>query len=97
MIKIDFRKALKHLYNPSTKEAVIADVPRMNFLMVDGTGDPNTAQGYKDAVEALYAVSYHLKFMIKKGEIAIDYGVMPLKGLWWVEDMTQFSLENKDI
>jgi len=69
----------------------------MNFLMVDGAGNPNTAQEYKDSVEALYSVSYALKFMIKKGEAAVDYGVMPLEGLWWADDMTQFSVENKDI
>jgi len=97
MAKVDFKQELKHLYNPSPKEAVIVDVPEMNFLMVDGVGDPNTAQEYKDAVEALYAVSYALKFMIKKGEAAVDYGVMPLEGLWWADDMTQFSMQNKDI
>ena len=58
---------------------------------------PNTAQEYKDAVEALYAVSYALKFMVKKGESGIDYGVMPLEGLWWADDMSQFSVDNKDI
>ena len=81
-MKVDFKKELKHLYNSSSKEAVIIDVPGMNFLMVDGAGDPNTAQAYKDAVEALYSVSYTLKFMVKKGEAAVDYGVMPLEGLW---------------
>ena len=96
-MKVDFRKELKHLYNPSSKEATIVDVPEMNFLMVDGAGNPNTAQEYKDAVEALYGVSYALKFMVKKGEAAVDYGVMPLEGLWWADDMTQFSVENKDI
>jgi hypothetical protein len=64
--------------------------------MIDGAGDPNTAQEFEDVVEALYAVSYALKFMIKK-EKQIDYVVMPLEGLWWVDDMTQFSMENKDI
>jgi len=96
MMKIDFKKELKHLYNPSSKKVVIVDVPRISFLMVDGAGDPNTAKEYKDAVEVLFAVSYALKFMIKKGN-AIDYGVMPLEGLWWTDDMTQFSVENKDI
>ena len=96
MIKIDFKKELKLLYNPSVKEAAIVDVPPMNYLMVDGTGDPNTAQEYKEAIEALYAVAYALKFTIKK-EQAIDYGVMPLEGLWWTDDMAQFSPENKDI
>ncbi len=96
MKKVDLKKELKHLYNPSPKEVMIVDVPKMNFLMIDGTGDPNTSQEFKDAVEALYAVSYTLKFTIKKGKTAIDYGVMPLEGLWWTDDMTKFSMENKD-
>ena len=69
----------------------------MNFLMIDGIGDPNTSQDYKDAVEALFALSYSLKFMIKNGKLAIDYGVMPLEGLWWTDDMAKFNMENKDI
>lgn len=96
MPKIDFKKELKHLYNPSAKEVVIVDVPRMNFLMIDGAGDPNKAQEFKDAVEALYSVSYALKFMVKKGRTAIDYSVMPLEGLWWVDDMSKFGMEDKD-
>jgi len=96
MTKIDFKKELKHLYNPSAKKIAIVDVQKMNFLMIDGAGDPNTAKEYKDAVEALFAVSYALKFMIKKGK-AIDYGVLPLEGLWWTDDMAQFSMENKDV
>jgi len=96
MTKIDFKKELKHLYNPSAKKVEIVDVPMMNFLMIDGSGDPNTAQQYKDAVEALFAASYALKFMVKK-EKGVDYGVLPLEGLWWTEDMTQFSVENKDV
>lgn len=96
MAKVDLKKELKHLYNPSAKEAAIVDVPKMNFLMIDGEGDPNTAQEYQDAVEALYSVSYALKFMIKKGPAQLDYAVMPLEGLWWVDDMSKFSTENKD-
>ncbi len=63
--------------------------------MIDGQGDPNTSQEYSDAIETLYAVSYALKFMIKRGGMEIDYGVMPLEGLWWVDDMSQFSIEDK--
>ena len=96
MSKIDYKKQLKHLYNPPKKEVIIVDVPRMNFLVIDGKGDPNTSQAFQDAVEALFSISYPLKFMIKKGELGIDYGVMPLEGLWWVDDMSQFSTENKD-
>ncbi len=95
MAKIDFRKELKQFYNPSAKEVTVVDVPPMNFLMIDGEGDPNTSQQYKDAVEALFSVSYAIKFMIKKGT-GVDYGVMPLEGLWWVDDMIKFSVERKD-
>jgi hypothetical protein len=67
----------------------------MNFLMIDGAGDPNTTPFFQEATEALFAVSYGLKFMIKKGEQPVDYGVMPLEGLWWADDMAQFSVEKK--
>jgi hypothetical protein len=53
-------------------------------------GDPNTAPEYAQAVEALYAVSYTAKFMMKKGPDAIDFKVIPLEGLWWSDDMTDF-------
>jgi hypothetical protein len=96
MAKLDLKKEFKHLYRPSAKEVVVVDVPDMKFLMIDGRGDPNTAQEYQDAIEALYAVSYTLKFKIKKGEAAVDYVVMPLEGLWWAEDMADFSTADKD-
>ena len=95
MKKIDYKKELKHLYRPSAKEVVVVDVPAMNFLMIDGAGDPNTTPFFQEATEALFAISYGLKFMIKKGEQQIDYGVMPLEGLWWTDDMAQFSVEKK--
>ena len=95
MTKIDLKRELRHLYGPSHKSPAIVDVPEMDFLMVDGKGDPNTSQEYKDAIEALYAVSYALKFMVKRRE-GVDYIVMPLEGLWWTADMTKFSVEDKD-
>ena len=70
------------------------DVPEMQFVMVDGHGDPNTTQHYKDAVESLYAVAYKIKFMSKKG-LEKDYTVPPLEGLWWAEDMETFITRNK--
>lgn len=95
MKKIDYKKELKHLYQPSAKEVVVVNVPVMNFLMIDGAGDPNTTLFFQEATEVLFAVSYQLKFMIKKGAQQVDYGVMPLEGLWWAEDMAQFSVEKK--
>jgi hypothetical protein len=95
MKKVDLKKELKHLYQPPKDRVVQVDVPAMNFLMVDGEGDPNTAQSYRDALEVLYPLSYTLKFLVKKGPKAVDYGVMPLEGLWWADDMSTFSVEDK--
>ena len=95
MQKIDFKKEWKHLYKPSPKKIDIVDVPKMNFLMTDGRGVPNTSQEFQEAVEALFGVSYTAKFMVKKSETAVDYAVMPLEGLWWADDMAEFSIERK--
>ncbi len=94
MEKVDLKKELKNLYNPSPKEVTAVDVPAMNFLMIDGEGSPSSPQ-YREAIEALFSVSYALKFLVKKGK-GVDYAVMPLEGLWWVDDMTKFSAERKD-
>ncbi|BHH82360.1 GyrI-like domain-containing protein [Desulforhopalus sp. 52FAK] len=95
MSKIDYKKELKHLYKPSPKTVATVDVPEMNFLMIDGKGDPNTSVAFQDAIQCLYPVSYTLKFMVKRGEIGIDYGVLPLEGLWWCDDMRDFSVDDK--
>ncbi len=95
MQKIDFKKILKHLYLPPKDKIVQVEVPPMHYLMVDGAGDPNTEKSYQEAVEALFALSYTLKFMVKKGALAVDYGVMPLEGLWWADDMAAFSVADK--
>lgn len=96
MEKVDYKKQLKRLYEPSAKQVEIVDVPEMNFLMVDGAGDPNTSKSFSDAIEALYPLSYTLKFMVKNGPDAVDYGVMPVEALWWADDMSAFSTGNKD-
>ncbi len=99
MPKIDLRQQLKHLYNPPKNKFTLVDVPAMNFLMIDGEGDPNTSQDFKDAIEALYALSYTLKFALKFGKYGgkkYDYPVMALEGLWWADDMTEFGIGAKD-
>ena len=84
----------KRLYSPSAKECVLLEVPSMQFLMVDGKGDPNTSQEYQQAIEALYSLSYTLKFMLKKSG-GPDFKVVPLEGLWWTEG-EGFDMANKD-
>jgi hypothetical protein len=95
MVKYDFKREKKNLYYPSDKKVSVVDVPRMNFLMVDGKGDPKTSQEYQDAMEALFPVSFKVKFL-SKVENNLDYVVMPLEGLWWAENMDDFSIEDKE-
>jgi hypothetical protein len=92
--KIDLVSQLKHLYNPP-RDPVLVEVPPMNFLMIDGHGDPNNSPLYQAALDALYSLAYTLKFAIKKAE-GIDYRVLPPEGLWWVEDMSQFQRMPKE-
>jgi hypothetical protein len=94
MDKVDLKKELKELYSPSPKKISTVDVPDMNFLMIDGEGAPTSPQ-YIASIQTLYPIAYVLKFMVKK-TTALDYGVMPLEGLWWADDMTQFSASRKD-
>ncbi|MDY0036607.1 MAG: GyrI-like domain-containing protein [Zoogloea oleivorans] len=96
MKRVDYKKELSRLYKPSAKRVEIVEVPRLNYLVIDGEGDPNRSQSFQDAVDALFPLSYALKFMVQRGETGMDYGVMPLEGLWWADDMSPFSVENKD-
>ncbi|MBL8237584.1 MAG: GyrI-like domain-containing protein [Bryobacterales bacterium] len=91
MTKIDLKKERKDLYQPSPKAVAEVDVPPTAYLMIDGEGDPNSSQAYAAAVEALFSVSYAVKFAVKKGPLAIDYAVMPMEGLWWADDMSNFA------
>jgi hypothetical protein len=95
MTKIDYKKEYKALYQPSAKAVAAVEVPPLNFLMIDGEGDPNTHPDYGVAVSALFSLAYTLKFAVKK-QTGTDYGVMPLEGLWWVEDMRKFDVNRMD-
>ncbi|OGS18760.1 MAG: hypothetical protein A2219_08375 [Elusimicrobia bacterium RIFOXYA2_FULL_50_26] len=95
MKKIDLKKEYKQFYSAKAGRPAIVTVPATNFLMVDGIGDPGTAQSFKEAVGTLYSISYSLKFKYKR-EKSIDYGVMPLEGLWWADDMNSFTKAEKD-
>jgi hypothetical protein len=100
MTKLDLRKELKYLYAPSAKKVEIVDVPRFQFVMIDGLIEPGlgpgSSPGFQEAMGALYGAAYTLKFMSKlRKEDPVDFTVMALEGLWWVEG-GEFSFERKD-
>ncbi len=91
MKTLDLKKELKHLYAPSAKKVEILKVPKLQFAMIDGAiekgKEPGNSPAFAEATQALYSTSYTLKFMLKKRKMdPIDYPVMALEGLWWVED-----------
>jgi hypothetical protein len=93
MEKLDLKKELKNLYLPSAKKIEVVDVPAMNFLMIDGaieTGHgPSTSPLFAENMQALYGTAYTLKFAAKqRKENPVDYPVMALEGLWWIEEGT---------
>jgi len=100
MKTLDLKKDLKYLYQPSAKKVEIVKVPRLQFAMIDGAiekgKEPGNSPAFQEATQALYSISYTLKFMLKKRKTnAIDYPVMSLEGLWWVED-GMFDITVKD-
>ena len=96
MKTLDLKKELKHLYAPSAKKPGIVQVPRLQFAMIDGAiekgYEPGNSPAFAEATQALYSISYTLKFMLKKRKTnPIDYPVMTLEGLWSIQD------ENVDV
>jgi hypothetical protein len=80
---LDMKKQDKALYYPSAKSVSEVDVPAMQFLMMDGAGNPNTEPRYTEAVQTLYTLAYGIRAISKAQGMV--YSVMPLEGLWWFE------------
>lgn len=87
--KVDVKKSLDS-YRARQGEFRLVEVPDLQYLMVDGHGDPNSSPDFARAVEALYPVAYTLKFASKR-DLGRDYVVPPLEGLWWADDMASFT------
>ena len=92
MEKYDVKRARRELYS-ATKDFTVVDVPPLQYLAVDGHGDPNTATAYTEAVEALYSVAYTVKFASKG--LGQDFVVGPLEGLWRADDPAAFVAGDK--
>lgn len=86
---VDFKKEDKEFYMPKSKPSIVT-IPKMNYLIVRGKGNPNLENGdYQKTIGLLYSVAYTIK-MSDKGTHKIDgffeYVVPPLEGLWWQEE-----------
>lgn len=88
-MKTDLKKELG-LYAPRRGRFEVVTVPPLRYLMVDGHGDPNTSDEYRDAIQTIFPLAYALKFLSKRS-LDRDYTVMPLEALWWADDMAAFT------
>jgi hypothetical protein len=86
--KVDFKREIA-AYRARPGRFDLVDVPDLQYLMIDGHGDPNTDSAFGAATEVLYPLAYRLKFASKA--LGRDYVVMPLEGLWWAADMESFT------
>lgn len=86
--KTDFKKTQASY---QARQGVLAqvEVPPMQYLMIDGQGDPNTAV-FGDLIETLFAIAFPLKF-VSKDELGRDYVVPPLEGRWWADELEYFT------
>ena len=91
----DVKKARRELYSGKVGRFDLVTVPPMWFLSVPGSGDPNTADEYREAVEALYTVSYGVRALAKT-QLGRTHTVGPLEGLWYAEDTRVFTARDKD-
>ena len=100
MKKLDLKRQYRDLYTPSARKISIVKVPRLQFLMIDGrieAGEaPGTSLDFQEAMMATYGIAYTMKFTLKlRPKNPVDYPVMALEGLWWVEDGV-FDISVKD-
>ena len=100
MKKLDLKKEYHELYAPSARKVSVVKVPKLQFLTIDGrieAGEaPGTSAGFEEAMMGMYGVAYTMKFMLKlRPQNPVDYPVMAVEGLWWVED-GKFDIRVKD-
>ena len=93
----EMKKKFTELYNSATAEPAFLNVPAMNFLMLDGIGDPKGNPDYRGAVNALVAVSYATMFMLKREKQIKDFGVPPVESIWLLDANSDFDgMDNKE-
>ena len=94
MKKIDYKSDKINGYKATHGKVSELVIPDFQMLCATGSGDPNGSERFKAVTQALFTASYKIKFLVKNGDIGIDYGVMPLQGLWW--SRSQNTIDHND-
>lgn len=102
MEKFDYKKEYKDLYQPKTKPSII-EIPEMIFIAIDGKGDPNTSDEYKDALEILYGLSFTIKMskmsraLSRKDILSTLFRLWKVSGMWMMRNLTAQILQIKTV
>lgn len=88
-VAADREAAVARLYRAGAEPALVT-VPELTFVMVDGRGDPNTSPAYAEALQALFRLSYGLRFALRR-ELGVETRVGPPEGLWSGADPAAWS------
>lgn len=93
MDKFEFDSELKTIYTSNRKNPFIVEIPPMNYLTFEGTGHPSSEE-FQVSCEALFTLSYIVKFEISRKRLNIDYKVNPMEVTWLLDkrqEKTEFT------
>lgn len=94
MDKVDYKKVHKALYKASSKQASIIELPKFQYVAINGTGAPNTPL-FTDSIQALYAIAYTISMSYKSEVLKIKdftpFVCPPLEGHWSVKEGTDYD------
>jgi hypothetical protein len=94
MSALDDRRRLEELYLPPADEFVLVDVPDLQFVMIDGEGNPS-GEAFAQASRWLFSVVFPIK-RVAKERMGKSFVEPPLEGLWWADDMNDLIAGNRD-
>lgn len=87
-VQVDLKREIA-AYTAPRGRFEVRTVPPLQYLAIDGHGDPNTSAAYADALATVYPVAYTLRAVSKSA--GRPYTVMPLEALWWSDDPAAFT------
>lgn len=84
MNRIEYSNVQKIIYGSTRKKPFLVEVPEMNYLCFDGVGHPKE-EDFQAACEALFTLSYIIKFEIARKQLDVDYKVNPMEVTWYLD------------
>jgi hypothetical protein len=88
------KERLNELYLPGSEDFVFVDVPDLQYVMIDGEGDPG-GEEHRRAIKWLWTSIHPIK-RIARERMGKDFVEPPLEGLWWADDVNDLIAGTRD-